>query len=99
LPLIANNESKIVLIADDSSKIITNPLSFCFYKEINKLFTDINDWFNANLLSFNFDKSYFLQFSTENTSLTNWNITYDDKGVSIIPNMNFLGIIIDNTHL
>jgi hypothetical protein len=58
---------------------------------------DINGRFNANLLSFNVDKTYFMQFSTKNISLTNWNIMYDEKVISIVSNMKFLGLKIDNT--
>jgi len=36
-------------------------------KEIKNIIDNINDWFRGNSLSLNFDKSYFLQFRTEDS--------------------------------
>jgi len=66
---------------------------------MNKVLKLINVWFNANLLSLNIGKTYFIQFSTKNISLTNFNITYDNKVISDISNMKFLGIKIANANL
>jgi hypothetical protein len=55
-----------------------------FINEINKVFKDINDWFNAKTLPLKTDKTYFIQFSTKNSSLTNLNITYDNRVISPI---------------
>jgi len=81
---------KILLFVDDSSIIITKPNTLAFINKINKVLTDINEWIKANLFSLNVDKNNFIKFSTKNISLTNLNIIYDDKGISIISNMNFL---------
>ena len=81
---------KILLFVDDSSIIITKPNTLAFMNKINKVLTDINEWIKANLFSLNVDKNNFIKFSTKNISLTNLNIIYDDKGISIISNMNFL---------
>jgi hypothetical protein len=51
LPKITNNKFKIVLYADDTSVIITNHNPVAFISEINNLFENINNWFNANLFS------------------------------------------------
>ena len=90
LPNITNKISKILLFVDDSSIIITKPNTLAFINKINKVLTDINEWIKANLFSLNVDKNNFIKFSTKNISLTNLNIIYDDKGISIISNMNFL---------
>jgi hypothetical protein len=47
LPQIANENSKIILYADDTSLIIANPNPTNFGNNINKIFQDIND---TNLL-------------------------------------------------
>jgi hypothetical protein len=61
------------------------------------VFKNMNDWFNANLLSLNFDKTYFMKFQTKNNSLNEMNITNNNKIISNTSNLKFLGIIIDNT--
>jgi hypothetical protein len=67
LPKITNNKnnsnkSKLILFADDTSIIVTNPNPTDFIKDINMTFKNINEWFKANLLSLNFDKTKFIQF-------------------------------------
>jgi len=43
LPRITNDNSKIILFADDTSMIITNPNPLNFEKSVNKIFQDINE--------------------------------------------------------
>ena len=77
LPQITNdNNSKIVLLADYTSIIITNPNFTDFENSVNKIFQHINEWFSANLLSLNLNKTYYMQFVTENSSSIDFNITY-----------------------
>jgi hypothetical protein len=92
-PKTENNTHKLVIFAGYTSIIITNPNTSAFTNKINKVFEGINDWFNANSLSLNTEKIYFTQFSNKNISLTNLNITHDNKAISNISNMKFLGII------
>jgi hypothetical protein len=42
----------------------------------------MNEWFSANLLSLNFDKTYFMKFQTKNNSLNEMNITNNNKIIS-----------------
>ena len=42
---------------------------------------NINSWFISNLLSFNIDKTHFLQFLTKNSKLTNLSISYQNKRI------------------
>jgi hypothetical protein len=46
----------MILYADDTSIIITNPNPSNYGNIVNKIFEDINSWFNSNLLSVNFEK-------------------------------------------
>jgi hypothetical protein len=78
-PQITNSNSKIVIFADDTSIIVTNPNHLDFKNDINKVFNYVNERFKANLLSLNVDKIYFMQFSTKNIYLTDLNITYNNK--------------------
>jgi len=74
LPQITNDNSKIVLFAEDSSMIITNPKPLNFEKSVNKIIQDINEWFNTTLLSLNLDKTHFIHFVTKNNSSIDFNI-------------------------
>jgi len=69
LPQVSNGNSKIVLFADDTSVIITNPDPHKLGDDFNKMTQDINDWFDTNLLSLNLDKTHFMRFVTKNSSL------------------------------
>jgi len=98
LPQITNKNSKIVLFADDTSMIITNPNPSNFEKSVNKIIQDINEWFNTNLLSLNLDKTHFTQFVTKNSSSIHFNIMCGNKKIAnVYYNTKFLGLISDNT--
>jgi hypothetical protein len=74
LPQITNDNSKIVLFADDTSIIITNPNPTNFEKSVNKIFQHVNEWFSTNLLSLDLDKTHYMQFVTNNGSLIDLSI-------------------------
>jgi hypothetical protein len=58
----------------------------------------MNEWFNANLLSSDSDKTYFMKFQTKNNFLNEMNVTNNNnKMLSNTSNLKFLGIIIYNT--
>ena len=57
----------------------------------------MNEWFNANLLSLNFSKTYCMQFQSKNIPTTAININYNNKTKSNNTNLKFLGLLIDNT--
>jgi len=97
LPQISNDNSKIVLFADDTSIIITNPNPLNFEKRVNKIIQDINEWFNRNLLSLNLDKTHFIHFVTKNSSSIDFNIIHGNKKIANVYNTTFLGLTLDNT--
>ena len=53
--------------------------------------------FNANLLSLNFDKIYFIRFTNRSTFTSNIQITYKDKQICTVTETKFLGLFINNT--
>jgi hypothetical protein len=61
------------------------------------VFKNTNEWFSGNLLSLNFGKTHFTQFLTKNGSFDEINIEHNNKIISNTSNLEFLGIIIDNT--
>ena len=92
-----NNKSKLVLFADNTRIIITIPNPTNFIKDINGAVTDINNWIKANFLSLNFEKTSLIQFLTNNSSHIPIHVGCDNNIKSTITNINFLGIMIDNT--
>lgn len=52
LPTIIKINSKLVLFADDSSLIITNPSPIDLKIDITTAYVQLNKWFNANSLFF-----------------------------------------------
>ena len=62
LPMATDNDSKVVLFADDTSIIITSPNQEGLQIALNRTLSDINSWFKANFLSLNLNKTYYLQF-------------------------------------
>jgi len=97
LPQLTNDNSKIVLFADDTSMIIPNPNPLNFEKSVNKIIQDINEWFNTNLLSLNLDKTHFIHFVIKNSSLIDFNIIHGNKKIANVYNTKFLGLTLDNT--
>jgi len=59
--------------------------------------TNINDWFIANLLSLNSEKTSLIQFLTNNSSHIPISVGCDNNMKYNISNRKFLGIMIDNT--
>ena len=82
-----NNNTKIVLFADDTSVIVSNQSLTNFERDINIVFKNMNEWFSANLFSLNFCKSHFMRFLTKNGSLNEINIEYNNKQISVTSNL------------
>jgi hypothetical protein len=57
----------------------------------------MKEWFKANLLSINFNKTHFMHFTAKSESTSDINITYDKKPIVPIINTKFLGIFINDT--
>jgi hypothetical protein len=63
LPEITTKDNNMILFADGTSIIITDTNKPAFYITINKTLQDLNSWFNVNLLTLNFNKTYYLEFN------------------------------------
>jgi hypothetical protein len=64
LKKIISDKSNPVLLAEDTSFVITNSNSLAF-RNINEDFRVINEQFQRNLLSLNYNKTFFALFVTE----------------------------------
>jgi hypothetical protein len=56
----------------------------------------LNEWFNANLLTLNYNKTQYIQFRTKADSRNEISLSYDNNFISNKTNTKFLGIIIDS---
>ena len=87
----------MVLFADDTSIIITDSNKRDFNINSNQMFQDINSWFNINLLTLNFNKTQYLEFSTKNYYNVNTQIKYHQECITNATEFKFLGLTIDDT--
>jgi hypothetical protein len=97
LPQITQENSKMIIYADDTSIIITNPNPSNFENIVNRIFEDINRWLNSNLLSLIFDKTHYMQFRNKNSSPIDLNIGHENKRITKTSSTKFLGLSLENT--
>jgi hypothetical protein len=67
-----------------------------FQSDIKIMFGQLNEWFKANLISLNFDKIYFIQFTNKSICNSDIQIMYDDKHIFTAIETKFLGLVIIN---
>jgi hypothetical protein len=58
---------------------------------------EINEWFQNNLLTLNFNKTNFLQFLTKQNKEIKIQITASNSIITTINSTKFLGLMIDST--
>jgi hypothetical protein len=93
---IVNDNSEVVLYADNTSTIITSLSPTNFTNSANKILQDINKWFTTNLLSLNTDKTQFMQFVTKTSSLIDLHVMYKNEEMANTSNTKFFGLTLDN---
>ena len=79
-----------IIFAVDISILITSPNNIQFQSDLNVVFGQLNKLFKANLIFFNFDKTYLIHFTNKSTCTSDIQITYEDKFVQLLQ-QNFLG--------
>jgi hypothetical protein len=97
LPHSINKNNKIILFADDTSLIISNPDLINFRDDVNKILQHIHEWFDANVISLNWEKTHFMQFTTKNNFFSNFDITYKGKKLTTVGSIKFLVLTLDNS--
>jgi hypothetical protein len=95
LPTVTANNAKLVLYADDTSFIITNPNPIDFPNNVNNIFSDVTKWFRNNLLFLKFNKTTYLKFQTKNSQKLDFDILLPKNQITNSTNTKFLGLIID----
>jgi hypothetical protein len=68
-----------------------------FKIKVNSVFDKINNWFQANLLSLNFDKTKFLQFLTKNSRKIDIQVGYENRQIASTYNIEFLRLSMDGS--
>jgi hypothetical protein len=96
LPLRINSLSEPILFADDTSVIISNRNFENFCTISNSVFSSMIEWFSANKLVPNLEKTNIMKFVMNNSPHCALNIGYKDKYIEETVNSKFLGLHLDN---
>jgi len=95
LPKFVNDKSVPVLFADDTSILLSHSDPPHFNNNINTVFKIVNYRFKQNLLSLNFTKTQFTNFTTKNNNQIEIDINYNNKFIPTITYTKFLGLTVD----
>jgi len=68
LPKFVNDKFVPILFADDTNILLSHSNPTNFNSNINTVFKILSDWFEQNLLSLNFTKIQFTNFTTKNSN-------------------------------
>ena len=94
---LSNDNSSIILFVEDTSVIISDPCFTNFERNLNIVFKTMIEWFNPDLLSLNFDKTYYMQFITKTKFVNKINIKHENKMVIQTSFIKIFGVTVDNT--
>ena len=97
LPKVLSHNALPILFADDTSIIITGNNELTFQEELNATFAVITNWFELNALFFNFNKTQFVHFTSNNLNNYDTHVFYEDNYIAEVNDIKFLGININNT--
>jgi hypothetical protein len=93
---VINKDNTLVLCADDTSIIVIGMNKLDFEINLNLILKDNDSWFNANLLTLNFNKSQYVEFHSMNYYSITAKIVYGQINVPNVRETIFLGLIIDD---
>jgi hypothetical protein len=96
LDKVLNNDSKLVLFADDTSIIVSNSNLANFKNYLTFSFKQLKAWFNINLLSLNYNKTQYIQFTTIDSQTIQFDISYN-RYITNNTNTRFLGTTVDSS--
>jgi hypothetical protein len=96
LPLKINSFAEPVLFADDTSVIISNGNFRDFSTTSNLVLSSMIEWFAANKLVLNMEKTNITKYVTNNSPYCALTIGYKDKYREEAVNTEFLGMHLDN---
>ena len=91
------DKSTPILFADNTSILVSHSNLSDFKNDIKIIFANVNEWFIQNLLSLNFTKTQFTNFTTKNNNQMEIIIDYNNKTIPICSSTKFLGLTADCT--
>ena len=97
LPGVINDISKPIIFADDINIIITHSNLTYFKEEVNIVVEKISSWFQNNLLLLNFNKTYYMHFTTKSKPAVDIHISHKVNPIINTYITNFLGLILYST--
>jgi hypothetical protein len=86
-----------ILFADDTSIIVKGLNARDFQANMANTFNHVNKWFKINFLTINTNKTHYIQFKTKNKPIIDINIVYNDHPITLLHNIKFLGIYINDS--
>jgi len=95
LPKFVNDKSVPIVFADVTSILLSHSNPTDFNNNINTVSKILNERFKQNLLSLNFTKTQFTNFTTKNNNQTEININYNNKFIPTITYKKFLSLTVD----
>src|ERR1043165_3670649 len=85
-----------ILFADDTNLVYSNASPEALMETVNQDLTKINNWFNANKLTLNTDKTNFIIFkSHRKIKPLNWSLSLNSSPIAQVDSTKFLGVFID----
>jgi len=97
LPITIRKIAKSIIFADDTSIVITNNNKVDFRNTLQLTMIELSNWFQSNLLTLNYDKTYFLQFLTKKQNEMQQQVANYNSLITNINSTKFLGLTIDST--
>jgi hypothetical protein len=89
--------SKPTLFADDITIILTTSNPLQLKENLNIVFGKIIRWFQANSLTVNFSKTYYMHFKTKSNQVDDSLIKHVNNKIDYTNDMDFLGLTLDTT--
>jgi hypothetical protein len=93
---VVNYNSEPVLFADDTSVIVSDPNLLNFKNNLISSFKQLNEWFDINFLSLNYNRTEYIHFRTTKSQTIQLDISYNNRCISNGINAWFLGITVDS---
>ena len=95
IPKIINELSHTILIAGDTSILVTSTDYIELNQELHSILHHILKWFETNQLVLNTDKAYLVKFTSSKALICPLNIIHVDQTLAVAETIKFLGLYLD----
>jgi hypothetical protein len=97
LPRLVKSKALPILFEDDTSFIISNSISMKMDQDVNVVLEIVQIWFTTNRMLLNYNKTNFMQFSSNFSYRTLDAIESNGYKINFTNSIKFLGIIIESS--